>query len=69
MGEKRGAYRVLMNKPEEGESLENLNVESGKNINVDIQGIEWDGVNWIDLAQDRRQCRAVLNTVFNLRVP
>jgi hypothetical protein len=53
MGEKRGAYRVLVNKPEERESLEGLSVDGWKNIIMDIQGIEWDGVNWIDLAQDR----------------
>ena len=27
------------------------------------------GTDWIDLAQVRNMCRAVLNTVFNLRVP
>jgi hypothetical protein len=31
--------------------------------------IGWDGVNWIDLAQDRDQWRALVNTVMNLRVP
>jgi len=50
MDEKRGAYRVLVNKPEKGESLECLSVDGGKNINMDIKGIEWDGVSWIDLA-------------------
>jgi hypothetical protein len=29
----------------------------------------WDGVDWIDLAQDRDQWRALVNTVMNLRVP
>jgi hypothetical protein len=29
----------------------------------------WDGVDWIDMAQDRDQCRALVNTVLNLRVP
>jgi hypothetical protein len=41
MGEKRVAYRVLLNKSEERESLESLSVDGGKNINVDIQGTEW----------------------------
>jgi hypothetical protein len=29
----------------------------------------WDGVDWIDLAQDRGQWRALVNTVLNLRDP
>jgi hypothetical protein len=31
--------------------------------------IEWDGMDWIDLAQDRDRWRALMNTVMNLRVP
>jgi hypothetical protein len=31
--------------------------------------IGWDGVDWIDLAQDRDQWRALVNVVMNLRVP
>jgi hypothetical protein len=31
--------------------------------------IEWDGVDWIDMAQDRDSWRALVNTVLNLRVP
>jgi hypothetical protein len=31
--------------------------------------IGWDGMDWINLAQDREQWRALVNTVMNLRVP
>jgi hypothetical protein len=31
--------------------------------------IGWDGVDWIDLAQDRNQWSALVNTVMNLWVP
>jgi hypothetical protein len=33
---------------------------------MDLQEIGWDGVDWIDLAQDRDQWRALVNTVMNL---
>jgi hypothetical protein len=39
------------------------------NIKIDLREIEWDGVDWIDLAQERVQWRALVNTVINLRVP
>jgi hypothetical protein len=39
------------------------------NIKMDLRDIGWDGMDWIDLAQDRDQWRALLNTVMNLRVP
>jgi hypothetical protein len=39
------------------------------NIKMDLREIGWDGVGWIDLAQDRDQWRALVNTVMNLRVP
>jgi hypothetical protein len=39
------------------------------NINMDFRGIRWDGMDWIDLAQDRDQWRALVNKVMKLRVP
>jgi hypothetical protein len=36
---------------------------------VSLREIGWDGVDWIDMAQDRDQWRALVNTVLNLRVP
>jgi hypothetical protein len=39
------------------------------NIKIDLGEIEWDGVNRIELAQDRDQWKALVNTVMNFRVP
>jgi hypothetical protein len=36
---------------------------------MDLREIGWDGVEWIDMAQDRDHWRALVNTVSNLRVP
>jgi hypothetical protein len=37
------------------------------NIKMDLREIGWDGVDWMDMAQDRDQWRALVNTVLNLR--
>jgi hypothetical protein len=39
------------------------------NIKIELKKIGWVGMDWIDLAQDRYQWRALVNTVMNLRVP
>jgi hypothetical protein len=36
---------------------------------MDLREIGWDGMDWIDLAQDRDKWRALVNTVMNLVVP
>jgi hypothetical protein len=38
-------------------------------IKIDLREIGWNGMDWVDLAQDRDQWRALVNTVMNLRVP
>jgi hypothetical protein len=39
------------------------------NIKMDLGEIAWDGMDWIDLARDRDQWRALVNMVMNLPVP
>jgi hypothetical protein len=39
------------------------------NIKIDLREIGRDGMDWIDLAQDRDQWGALMKTVMNLRVP
>jgi hypothetical protein len=48
---------------------ERSHYEVQDNIKMDLREIGWDGMDWIDLAQDRDQCRALVNTAMNLRVP
>jgi hypothetical protein len=65
-GEKRNAYRILVGKPEGKRPLGRPRRNWVDNIKIDLREIEWDGIDWIDLAQDRDQRRALVNTVMNL---
>jgi hypothetical protein len=69
MGETRNAYRILVGKPEGKRPLGRPRRRWVDNIKMDLGEIGWDGRDWIKLAQDRDQCRALVNTVMNLRVP
>jgi len=68
MGDRRGAYRVLVRRPEGRNNLEDLGVD-GRVI------LKWtftkgdEGMEWIDLAQYRDTWRAFVSAVMNLRVP
>jgi hypothetical protein len=68
-GEVRNAYRILAGKPEGKRALGRPRRMWVDNIKLDLTEIGWDGVDWIELAQDREQWRALVNTVMNLRVP
>jgi len=39
------------------------------NIKMELQEVECEGMDWIDLAQDRERGRAIVNAVMNLRIP
>jgi hypothetical protein len=67
--EKRNAYRILMGKPDGKRPRGRPRRRWVDNIKMDLREIGWDGMDWIDLAQDRDQWRAPVNTVMNLRVP
>jgi hypothetical protein len=68
IGEKRGAYRVLVGRSEGRRPLVRPSRKWEDNIKIDLQELGWDR-HWIDLAQDRDRWRAVVNAVLNLRVP
>jgi hypothetical protein len=70
MGGKRDAYRILVGKPEGKKTTVKPRHRWVNNIKMALREIEWDGVvDWLDMAQDRDQWRALDNTVLNLRVP
>jgi hypothetical protein len=68
MGEGRGVYRVLVGRPEDKRPLGRPRHRWEDNIKMELREIGIHGVNWIQLAQDRVQWRAFVNTVMNLRV-
>jgi hypothetical protein len=59
----------LVGKPEGKRPLGRPRRRWEDNIKVDLRKKGWGGMDWIDLAQDRDQWRALVNTVMNLRVP
>jgi transposase len=69
MGEGRGIYRVLVGRPECKKPPGRPRRRWEDNIKMGLREIGIDGVNWIQLAQNRVQWRACMNTVMNLRVP
>jgi hypothetical protein len=50
MWEKRNAYRILVGKPEGWRPLGRPRRRWVDNIKMDLRDIEWDGVDWVDLA-------------------
>jgi hypothetical protein len=40
-----------------------------KDIRMDFREVRWEGVDWIHLAQDRDQWRAVVKMAMNFRIP
>jgi hypothetical protein len=69
MGAKRKVYRILVGKPEGKRPLGRPRRSWVDNIKMDLRETGWGFRDWIDLAQDRDQWRALVNTVMNRCVP
>jgi hypothetical protein len=68
MEERRITYTTLVGKPEGRRPLGRPRRRWVDNIKLDLRKIGWDGIDWIDQAQDRDQWRTFVNTVMNPRV-
>jgi hypothetical protein len=69
MLEVRGAYNILVGRPEGRRPLRRPRHRWEDNIKMDLREIGFGDVDWIYWAQDRDRCRALVTTVMNLRVP
>jgi hypothetical protein len=55
MGERRGAYRVSVGRPEGKRPLRRPRRRWEDNIKMDLQEVGWGVMDWIELAQDRKR--------------
>jgi hypothetical protein len=60
MGEKRNAYKIFVGMPEGKRPLLRPGSRWVDNMKMDLREIEWDGMVWIDLAQNRDQWRVLV---------
>jgi hypothetical protein len=67
-GGKGNACRTLVGKPEGKRPLGRPRRRWVDNIMMGLRERGWDGMDWIDLAQDKDQWRALVSTELNLRV-
>jgi len=69
MGEERGVYRVLVQKPEGKRPLGRPWRRWVDNIRMDLQEVGCGYMDWIGLAQDTDRWRRFVSAVMNLRAP
>jgi hypothetical protein len=68
-GEVRGAYNILVGRPEGKRTLGRPRRRWEDNIKMDLRKIGFGDLDWIDLARDGDRWQALVNTVMNLWVP
>jgi hypothetical protein len=67
-GAKANSYTILVGRPEGKRPLAGPRHRWVDNIKMDLREMDWGGVDWIDLTQDRDHWRDLVNMVMNLRV-
>jgi hypothetical protein len=68
MGAKWNTYRILVGNPEGKRPLGRPRHRWVDNIKIDLREIGWVGMDWIDVAQDKDQWKAHVNTKRNIWV-
>jgi hypothetical protein len=68
MGEKKGAYRVFVGKPEGKRPPGRHRCRWEDNIKMYLQEVGW-GMDWLDLAQDKDRRRDLVKAAMNFWVP
>jgi hypothetical protein len=69
MGAKRIAYRIFIGKPKGKRPIGRQRYRWVDTSKINLRGIRWGDINWIDLAQNREQWTTLVNTVINFLVP
>jgi hypothetical protein len=69
MRERRNGYRLLVGRSEGKRAVDRPRRRWVNNIKMDLGDREWVVMDWIYMAQDRAQWRALVNTKMNFRVP
>jgi len=69
MGKSRGVCRVLVGNSEGNRPLGRPRHRKENDIKMDIWEVGCEGIDWIELAQDKDRWRALVNVVKNLRFP
>jgi hypothetical protein len=68
-GDDEKCIQHLVRKPERKRPPERSRHRWEDNIWMDLREVGWESVDWIHLAQDGDQWRALVITVMNLRIP
>jgi hypothetical protein len=68
MGEKRYSYRILVEKPKGKSPLGRTRRRWEANVRMDLREIRWRAMDWIELAEDGKQWRELVETVMIIQV-
>jgi hypothetical protein len=63
MEEMRNTYRILVGKSDRKRPLGRRRCRWNYDIKMDLREVEWEDVDWIDVAQAKVQWQALVNTI------